>query len=391
MIDFDRNATAPLVEAAGIAMRAVLDDTALGNPSSVHRLGQRARAVVERGRRSVATSLGAAASEVVFTSGGTEADGLALLGAVEWLVQTGRPAGLACSAIEHPAVTGAAARLRRRGHTVVALGVDDKGRLVPDAVAEVVQAHPELGVVSITAAHHELGNVTDVPAIVCAIRAVRRDVVVHCDAVSAFGKLPVAFAQWDVDLLAVAAHKIGGPHGIGALVVRRGIGVVPTFDGGRQQAGRRPGTEAPLLVAGFAAAAEHAVAELPQWSARVVPAFARLRAGLVALGAHTFGDDERHLGNTALVSFAGCDGHLVMMALDDAGFAVSTGAACSAGTIEPSAVLLALGCPPALARTAVRFSIGHGHTDADIDGLLAVLPGVLANVRGATARLEAAS
>lgn len=391
MIDFDRNATAPLVEAAITAMRAVLDDASLGNPSSVHRRGQRARAVVEQGRRRLAASCGASPSEVVFTSGGTEADGLAVQGAVEWLVQAGRPAGFACSAIEHPAITGAAARLRRRGHPVVTIPVDAKGRLLPDAVAAVVRAHPEIGVVSFTAAHHELGNVTDVDAVVRAIRAERRDVVVHVDAVSALGKVAVAFATWDVDLLAIAAHKIGGPAGIGALVVRRGIGLVPTLDGGRQQAGRRPGTEAPMLVAGFAAAAEVAVSRLPEWSSQVAPRFARLRAGLDSLGAHAFGDDAQHLGNTALVAFDGCDGHLVMMALDDAGFAVSTGAACSAGTIEPSAVLLALGCTPAVARTAVRFSIGHDHTDADVDALLAALPGVLANVRAATVRLEAAS
>lgn len=391
MIDFDRNATAPLVDEAAAAMRAVLDDASLGNPSSVHRRGQRARAVVERGRRVLAACCGAAPSEVVFTSGGTEADGLALHGAVQWLVASGRPAGLACSAIEHPAVTEVAARLRRRGHPVATLPVDGRGRLVPDAVAAAVAAQPEVGVVAITAAHHELGNLTDVGGVVQAIRTVRRDVVVHVDAVSAFGRVPVSRAAWDVDTLAVAAHKVGGPVGIGALVVRRGTGIVAQIDGGRQQAGRRAGTESALLVAGFAAAAELAIARLPQWSSAVAPRLARLRAGLVALGAVPFGDETAHVGNTALVSFPGCDGHLVMMALDDAGFAVSTGAACSAGTIEPSAVVLGLGCSAAVARTAVRFSIDHGHTDADIDALLAALPDVLANVRAATARLEVAS
>jgi cysteine desulfurase len=391
VIDFDRNATTPLVDEAAAAMRAVLEDASLGNPSSVHRRGQRARAVVERGRRVVAACCGATASEVVFTSGGTEADGLALHGACEWLAAAGRPAGLACSAIEHPAVTQVAARLRRRGHPVATLPVDAKGRLLPDAIAAAIAAQPEIGVVAITAAHHELGNVTDVAGVVQAIRAVRRDVVVHVDAISAFGRIPVSIAAWDADTLAVAAHKIGGPVGIGALVVRRGTGLVAQIGGGQQQAGRRAGTESALLVAGFAAAAEVARARLPRWSTSVAPRLARLRAGLVALGAVPFGDDVAHLGNTALVSFPACDGHLVMMALDDAGFAVSTGAACSAGTIEPSAVVLGLGHSAAVARTAVRVSIDHTHTDADVDALLAALPDVLAKVRAATRRLGAAS
>jgi cysteine desulfurase len=200
----------------------------------------------------------------------------------------------------------------------------------------------------------------------------------------------VSAARWGVDLLSVSAHKIGGPAGIGALVCARHVPLVPLWGGGRQQSGRRPGTEAAWATAGFAAAATAAAADVERWATDVAPVGDRLRAGLVACGGRVFGDPDAHLGNTALVAFDGCDGHLVMVALDLAGFACSTGAACSTGTVEPSAVLLALGCAPAVARGALRFSIGPERTEADVDALCSALPDILASVRAATARLGAA-
>lgn len=390
VIDFDRNATAPLHPAARAAMQAELAGVPLGNPSSVHRLGQRARAVVERGRRAIAAAIGASATDVVLTSGGTEADALAILGVARALAVAGRPSAVACSPIEHPAVTGACAQLRRDGHGVVVIPVDARGRLDPASIGALVREHPELGLVSVTAAHHELGNVTDVRAIVDAVRAARPEVLVHVDAVQALGKLPVSAARWGVDLLSVSAHKIGGPAGIGALVCARHVPLVPLWGGGRQQSGRRPGTEAAWATAGFAAAATAATADTERWATDVAPVGDRLRAGLVACGGRVFGDPDAHLGNTALVAFDGCDGHLVMVALDLAGFACSTGAACSTGTVEPSAVLLALGCAPVVARGALRFSIGPERTEADVDALCSALPDILASVRAATARLGAA-
>lgn len=390
VIDFDRNATAPLHPAARAAMTAVFEGEALGNPSSVHRLGQRARAVVERGRRAIAAAIGAASTDVVLTSGGTEADALAILGVARALAVAGRPSAVACSAIEHPAVTGACAALRRAGHGVLTIPVDAHGRLDPAGIGALVRDHAELGLVSVTAAHHELGNVTDVRAIVDAVRAARPEVLVHVDAVQAFGKLPVSFAGWGVDLLSVSAHKIGGPAGIGALVCARHVPIEPLWGGGRQQSGRRPGTEAAWATAGFAAAATAASATAASWATAVAPLGARLRAGLVACGGRLFGDPDAHLGNTALVAFDGCDGHLVMVALDLAGFACSTGAACSTGTVEPSAVLLALGCDRPVARGALRVSIGPERTAADIDALCSALPDILGSVRAATARLGAA-
>lgn len=390
VIDFDRNATAPLHPAARAAMMAALEGDALGNPSSVHRLGQRARAVVERGRRAIAAALGASSTDVVLTSGGTEADALAILGVARALAVAGRPSAVACSAIEHPAVTGACGVLRRAGHGVVTIPVDAHGRLDPASIGALVRAHPELGLVSVTAAHHELGNVTDVRAIVDAVRAVRPEVLVHVDAVQALGKLPVSVAGWGVDLLSVSAHKVGGPAGIGALVCARHVAIEPLWGGGRQQSGRRPGTESAWATAGFAAAATAAASAAERWASEVAPLGARLRAGLVACGGRLFGDPDAHLGNTALAAFDGCDGHLVMVALDLAGFACSTGAACSTGTVEPSAVLLALGCDRAVARGALRFSLGPERTAAEIDALCSALPDILASVRAATARLGAA-
>lgn len=388
VIDFDRNATAPLLPVAHDAMLAAMADPAVGNPSSVHRRGQHARAIVERARRAIGLAIDARAADVVFTSGGTEADALGILGAARALGAAGRPAGIACTAIEHPAVLGAAAVLRREGHQVVTVDVDARGVLDPDAVAALLRGHPDIGLVSVTAAHHELGNVTELGAVVAAVRSVRPEVLVHTDAVQAFGKCPLSFTGSGVDVMSISAHKLGGPVGIGALVCGRHVSLVPLWGGGRQQAGRRAGTEAAVLAAGFAAAATAASTGVEQWQRRVAPRGERLRAGLVALGGRLFGDPVAHLGNTALVGFDGCDGHLAMMALDVAGFACSTGAACSAGVVEPSAVLRALGLPPAVARGALRFSIGSDHEAADIDALLAVLPTILADVRAATARLE---
>lgn len=390
MIDFDRNATAPLHPAARVAMAALLDDRALGNPSSVHREGQRARAIVERGREAIARATGGAAGDVVLTSGGTEADALAILGVARGLAAAGRPSGFACTAIEHPAVTGAAATSRREGREVVTIATDREGRVDADALGRMLREHPGIGLVSLTAAHHELGNVAPLADLVRAIRAVRDDIVVHTDAVQAFGKTRLSMRDAGVDLLSISAHKIGGPTGIGALLCARHVPIVPLWGGGAQQAGRRPGTESALLVAGFAAAATVAAAEQGEWAARVRPLGDRLRAGLESLGAVLYGDRSAHLGNTALVGFAKCDGHLAMMALDLAGFACSTGAACSAGTIEPSAVLRALGDDSRTARTALRFSIGAEHRATDIDALLGALPPILAAVRAASADLEVA-
>jgi cysteine desulfurase len=384
MIDFDRNATAPLRAEARRAMVRALDEGGLGNPSSIHRPGQRARDALEDARATLARALGAAAGDVVLTSGGSEADGLALLGAARALRGAGRPCGVLTSPIEHPAVLGAARILAGEGHPVELVAHDRQGRCDPDAIVRTLARRSDIGIVSLTAAHHEIGHAPDVAAVASAVKASAPHVLVHTDAVQAFGKIPIDVGDLGVDLLAVSAHKIGGPAGIGALVVGKHVRLAGLWGGGAQERGRRPGTEATVLAVGFAAAAEVAVAEQPQFAARVPVLADRLRRGLVDLGAMPVGDArDRGVGNTVLVRIPGCDGQLVVIALDLAGYACSTGAACSAGTVEPSAVLLALGFDRAEARTAVRFSLGLDHTEADVDALVNALPPILERVRGA--------
>jgi cysteine desulfurase len=381
----DHNATTPLDPRVRDAVIAVLaDDRLQANPSSVHGPGQRARAVVERARRAVARAVGAEPLEVTFTAGGTEADNLAVLGAARALRAAGRPCGVLTTNLEHPAVLAAARALAGEGHPLVALPVDDRGRIDPERLARTLQDRPEIGLVSLAAANHELGNVYDLAALGAAARAARPGVLVHSDAVQAFGKIPLDLRALGLDLMSLSAHKIHGPKGVGALVHRRGLELAPALFGGPQERGRRPGTESVATIAGFGVAAELAVAELPARRARCEALTRRLRAGLAAMpGVRVHGDPEATTGTTVNAGFAGCDGQLLLINLDLAGFAVSTGAACASGTVEPSPVLRALGLAPEEARAALRISVGKDNAEEDIDALLAALPEVVARVRGA--------
>lgn len=381
----DHNATTPLDPRAREAVVAALSDPLLqGNPASVHGPGQRARAVVEQARRAVARALGAEPLEVTFTSGGTEADNLALFGAARALRAAGRPAGVLTSPLEHPAVLAAAQQLAREGHPLAFVAVDGRGRIEPDALIAALRGRPEIGVVSLAAANHVLGNAYDIPALVRAAREIAPSVLFHCDAVQAMGKLEIDFKAWDLDLLSVSSHKIHGPKGAGALVHRRRLSLQPIFFGGQQERGRRAGTESVATIAGFGVAARLAAEELPARRAHAEALVARLRSGLGDMpGVTLHGDPERSSRTTVSAGFDGCDGPLLAMCLDLAGFAVSSGAACSSGSPEPSPVLLALGLPIAAARSALRISVGAGNTAADIDAFLAALPAALARVRGA--------
>lgn len=383
MIDLDHNATTPPDPRVRAAMAALLARDDLGNPSSQHARGRAAREVVEAARRRVAAALGAEPLGITFTAGGTEADNLAVLGVARALRAQGRPHGVLGSPLEHPAVGAALARLAAEGHPVELVCVDALGRIDPAEVAERVRARPELGLVSLSAANHELGNAYDVPAMVAAVRAVRPAVLVHVDAVQAVGKRPVSLAAWGVDLLSVSGHKLGGPAGVGALVHHRRLRLEPLAWGGQQERGRRGGTEATWLVHGLGLAVELAVAEQPQRLAHMSEQRERLAAGVRRLGARIHGDPEQHVGNTLNVGFEGCPGELVMMALDLAGIAVSTGAACSSGLAEPSPVLRALGQPPAMALEAVRLSLSPATTAAEVDAVLAALAEVVPAIRAA--------
>jgi cysteine desulfurase len=239
--------------------------------------------------------------------------------------------------------------------------------------------------VSLAAANHELGNVYATKKIVAAVRRVRTDVVVHCDAVQAFGKEVIDMRDLDVDALSLSAHKVFGPPGVGALVVRSHVELAPQSYGGEQERGRRRGSENTPAIAGFGRAAELAREERDERRRRTVVVYERLRSGieraLVPIGARIEGDAERHVGNTLCVSLPGCPGELLVMAMDLEGVAISAGAACSSGRSLPSSVLIGLGRSEVEAREAVRFSCGPSNSVEEIDRVLAILPGIVARVR----------
>jgi cysteine desulfurase len=395
VIDFDHNATTPLEPRVRAAMIDLIGDPALdGNPSSVHGRGRAARMVVERARRRVAEALDADPLGVTFTSGGTEADALAILGGCRALREAGRPCGLLTTVIEHPAVLGAGDRLAREGVPVAFVAVDERGRLEPERVAEAVREHPEVGLVSLAAGNHELGNRYAIPAIVTAIRAATTDrpVLIHSDAVQAFGKVPVHFREWGVDLLSVSSHKIYGPKGVGALIHAPEQALDPLWIGGSQERGRRVGTEAVLLIHGFGVAAKLAAEQLDARAAHNASLRAHLLAGLREripdLVVH--GDPDQHLGNTILVSIPGSAGELLLMNLDLEGVAVSTGSACNSGKLGGSKVLRALGVDPALATCALRLSLGQANSVAQVDRVLELLPEIVARTRAHGAPVLAA-
>lgn len=368
----DYNATAPLGPEARQAVLEALEDP--GNPSSIHAEGRRARDRVEAARRAVAGLFGGAADEVVLTSGGTEADSLGIVGLALAGRRAGRPARVVTTAIEHPAVKGSAAGLGELGFTVAEARALPDGRVDLDDLA----ARCAVGgvVLAIGAVNHELGTVQDVAAAAAIARAA--GLAIHVDAVQAAGRL--ALPPWTAvaDTVAISGHKIGALKGIGALWVRRGVDVASPWPGGHQERARRPGTENVAGIASLGAAA--AAADPAHWAAVALLA-ERLEAGLLRLGARIHGAGAPRVGNTINAGFPGARGESIVIALDLAGVAISTGAACTSGSIKPSPVLLAVGLTPEQAREGVRVSLGPGNTDAEVDHVLAILPAIVARAR----------
>ncbi len=369
-IYLDFNATAPLGPAARGAITAALGG--LGNPSSIHADGRAARDLIERARNQVAALVGRPREQVVFTSGGTEGNTLGVLALARVVEQRGGARVIAVSPLEHPCVLGAVRALVARGWTHRVLAVSPAGAPLPAAAADVLRG---VGVVSVSAVNHELGAVADLAALTAAAR--EAGALVHVDAVQAAGKLPLSAI--DADAVVLSSHKLGGPQGVGALALALDQGL-PVVDGGHQERGRRPGTENTLGIVGMGAAA--AALDLPAWAA-VAALGAALEAGLLALpGARIHGADGPRIGGTINAAFEGALGESIVVALDLAGVSVSTGAACTSGSVQPSAVLLALGLPPARAREAVRFSLGRTTTRAEIEAVLALMPPIVARARG---------
>lgn len=355
-IYLDHNATSPLVEAARLAMVEALGD--LGNPSSIHAEGRRIRDRIERARNQVAGLLGRPREQVVFTSGGTESNLVGVRTLVAAARERGLPRVIATSTIEHPSLKAA---VEGSGFEVRQLEVSPDGVIRPRYLDGV-------GVLAVAAVNHELGVVLD-PSVLAAARSA--GALIHLDAVQAAGKRAL---DLDADAIAISAHKIGGPQGVGAVALAIDA---ETPVGGHQERGRRGGTENTLGIVGFGAAA--AAVDLASWSA-VTALGERLEAGVRELG-RIHGAGATRIGGTINAGFTGARGESIVIGLDLAGIAASTGAACTSGTVQPSSVLLALGQSPDQAREAVRFSLGRTNTVDEIDRTLAVLPAIVQRAR----------
>jgi len=378
----DHAATTPMLPAAIEAMTAQLSTT--GNPSSLHASGRHARRVVEESRERIAQALGCRPGEVVFTSGGTEADNLALKG-LWW--SRGRRRILA-SAVEHHAVLDPLQWLAdHEGAEVELLPVDSRGRLVVEALRESVERDPDsVALVSVMWANNEVGTLQPVDEVVAI--AEPHDIPVHTDAVQAIGCVPVDFAASGVDALTLTGHKVGGPFGVGALLVRRELELTPLVHGGGQERDVRSGTIDTPAIAGFAAAVEASVKEQAVTHDRLASLRNELvrRVLEVVPDAIAHGDVEHRLPGHAHLAFPGCEGDSLLMLLDARDIECSTGSACNAGVPQASHVLLAMGANDDEARGSLRFTLGHTSTRADVDALVEAIGPVVERARAAGVR-----
>ena len=371
----DHAATTPLSAPALAALTTELSRS--GNPSSLHGSGRRARRVVEDARETLARAAGAHPSEVIFTSGGTEADNLAVKG-LFWARRDAEPqrTRILCSAVEHPAVQDTVEWLERHeGARVTWLPVTAEGIVRLDALQQELDGGAEdIALVTVMWANNEVGALQPIAKITAAAAA--HGIPVHSDAVQAFGSVPVSFAESGLATMAVSGHKIGGPVGVGALFVGRSVKLTPVQHGGGQERDIRSGTLDTAGIAAFAAAADDAVTHLPGESVRLAELRDRLIAGVerVVPEAILRGPARERLPGNAHFTFPGCEGDSLLFLLDVAGVESSTGSACTAGVPRPSHVLLAMGLSETEARGAQRFSLGHTSTPEDVDALVAALP-----------------
>ncbi|HUO45077.1 MAG TPA: cysteine desulfurase family protein [Burkholderiales bacterium] len=369
---FDHNATTPLDERVLAAMLPFLRQHH-GNASSRHQPGAIARRAVEHARAQVAALIGAEPAQVVFTSGGTEANNLFVKGMAGYL----KPGQIAVSAIEHPSVAKPAEALARGGWRVRKLAVDRAGRVEPDDIGAALGTHTDI--VSVMLANNETGVLQDVAAIAEKARAA--GAIVHTDAVQALGKVAVDFDALGVHAMTLSAHKICGPKGAGALVHDKRISLRPLLSGGGHEQGLRSGTENVPAIVGFGAACEIAGGHLREAAPHLAELRNALEQGLGGLGAAIFGATAPRIPNTSYFAFPDVDGETLVVELDKAGYAVASGAACSSVSTEPSATLLAMGVAPELARGALRVSLGRGNTHEQIDAFLRTLNDVLLKLR----------
>ena len=375
----DHAATTPVRPEVLEAMLPYLTNQAFGNPSSAHRFGRAARAGLEQARREVAQAVGAEPNQVVFTSGGTEADNLGIIGAALAARDRGGQVCAVVSAIEHKAVLAAAHAVCHLGGREVVLPVDGHGQVSLEALDAALADRPAL--VSIMWVNNEVGVVQPVEEI--ARRCQAAGVAFHTDAVQAFGKVPVAVSRLCCTLLTLSGHKIGAPKGIGALIVRDRKAIEAIIHGGGQQYGIRPGTENVAGAVALGRAALLAAREQPEEAERLRALRALLADRLCGAVPDLVvnGTGVNSAPHVLSVSVAGADSEALLMHLDLAGIAASSGSACSTGTVEPSHVLVAMGVPRELALGAIRFSLGRESTADDVERVAEVMPAVVAKVR----------
>jgi cysteine desulfurase len=381
-IYLDHNATTPIHPDVLAAMQPYLTER-FGNPSSVHGWGREARQALEGARQTVAQILGATDKDcIVFTGGGTEADNLALRGVLDAQGEGG--GHLVVSAVEHHAVLHTAEYLARCGREVTWLSVDGEGLLDPQDVRLAIR--PDTVLVSLMHGNNETGVLFPIRE---AARICReRGVLFHTDAIQSFGKLPVDVEALGVDLLSISGHKLGGPKGIGALYIRRGTKMLPLLTGGWQERSRRGGTENVAGAVGLARAAELAREDLKGAGRRMAELRDRLESGLLAAipEVRRNGHPTVRLPQTSSLAFPGTEAESLILALDLCGIGVSSGAACSSGSLEPSHVLTAMGLPHDRVQGSVRFSLGRGTTAEEIDCVLETLPPIVERMRRANGR-----
>jgi cysteine desulfurase len=355
MIYFDHNATTPLDDRVLDALQPYLT-TFYGNPSSLYRHGRIVRSAIDAAREQVAALVRVQSSQVIFTSGGTEANNLAL-------ATLAPHSSLAISAIEHPSVTEPALRLKELGHQLTFMDVNSNGYITQDAVAQVIKDQP--GLVSIMLANNETGVIQDLAKHAQQLRA--NNIIIHSDAVQALGKIPIAFNALGVHLMSLSSHKIYGPKGCGALIFDKDIEIKPLLLGGGQEQELRAGTENVPAIVGFGKAAELAQTELAERSKQLLTLRKLLEEGLATIpGLTIFAQQADRLPNTVQFGIPETDGEMLLMKLDQNGIAVSSGSACASGGSVPSPVLLAMGVEADFAKSAIRISLGKANTETEI-------------------------
>jgi len=379
---FDHNATTPVAPDVVEAVTRALSET-YGNASSVHAYGQRAKAALDDARGAVAALIGAEPAEVVFTGSGTESDNFAIRGSIEALAARGRRRVIT-TAIEHEAVLNTARHLEKRGFQLTVLPVTADGVATVEGLRSAIGS--DVAIVSVMHANNEIGTIQPVAAL--AAIAHEHGALIHTDAVQSVGKIPVDVRALGVDLLSLSAHKFNGPKGAGVLWIKRGTRMQPTVTGGKHERNRRAGTENVAAIAGLGAAAALAAGKMAVEAGRVSALRDRLEAGILreVPGTQVNGARDSRVPNTTNISFERVEAESLLIALDLEGVAVSTGSACSSGTLEPSHVLKAMGLSPHRTQNSLRFSLGMFSTQEEVDRVIEVLPRLVEKLRGLTRR-----